>query len=81
MWVHDGTATQRSYRGRSSAPLVNHPKRWAVAGLLAAVVFSTGATAVTKRQALQAQASVTQHSLPAGVGLRQFTEGFAVASW
>ena len=69
---------QFSYRGRVSHPLVTHPRRWAIAGLMVAVLFSTGAAA-TKFRIQQPAAS--GHSLTANVGLRPFGNSFAELAW
>ena len=71
---------QFSYRGRVSAPLVTHPRRWAIAGLMAAVLFSTGAAA-TKMHSHFDLAVLSEHSLAANAGLRPFGNSFAELAW
>ena len=71
---------QASYRGRTSAPVVRYPQRWAVAGLMAAVLFSTGAAA-TKLHPRFNLAALSEHSLAANVGFRPYGDSFAVSVW
>jgi hypothetical protein len=69
-----------SYRGRTSAPVIGHPRRWAIAGLLTAVLFSTAAAA-TKLHHPFSLAALGEHSLAANDGLRSFGSGFAELAW
>jgi len=69
-----------SYRGRTSAPLVSHPRRWATAGLLTAVLFSTAAAA-TKLHHPFSLAALGEHSLVANVALPSFGNSFAELVW
>lgn len=71
---------QANYRGRTSAPIVSHPRRWAIGALTCAVLFSTAAAAMTFHPRFNQTAAV-QHSLPANVGLRPFGESFAELAW
>jgi hypothetical protein len=71
---------QASYRGRTSAPVVSHPRRWAIAGLTCAVLFSTAAAAMTLQPRFH-QNAASEHSLAANNGLRPFGESFAELAW
>jgi hypothetical protein len=71
---------QASYCGRTSAPMVSHPRRWAIAGLMCAVLFSTAAAA-TKLHPRFDLAALGEHSLAANVGLRPFGDSFAELAW
>lgn len=71
---------QASYRGRTSSPVITHPRRWTIAGLTCAVLFSTAAAA-TKLQPRFNLAALSEHSLAANVGLRPFVESFAELAW
>ena len=71
---------QANYRGRSSAPLVSHPRRWALAGLTCAVLFSTAATAMTLQPRFH-QTAASEYSLAANNGLRPFGNSFAELAW
>jgi hypothetical protein len=75
--LFDGSCPQCSYRGRISEPVVKRAGRWAAIGFAAIVLFSTAATAVTKHTTRGIQSNHSDHTLPAGVGLRG-TNGFAV---
>jgi hypothetical protein len=69
---------QASYRGRISAPVVSHPRRWAIAGLMAAVFFSTAAAAM--KFCPRIQTVVSEHS-PANVGFAPYGHSCADLLW
>jgi hypothetical protein len=71
-----------SYRGRTSAPVISHPRRSAIAGLLAAVLFSTAtAAAATKLHGPFNLAALGEHTLAANNGLPSFGNSFAELAW
>jgi hypothetical protein len=69
-----------SYRGRTSAPVIVHPRRWAVVGLTAAVLFSTAAAA-TKSHPQFNLAAIGGYSLAANVVPQPFGNSFAELAW
>ena len=58
-----------SYRGRTSAPVIGHPRRWATAA------------AATKLHHPFSLAALGEHSLAANDGLRSFGNSFAELAW
>lgn len=71
---------QASYRGRSGGPVVRHPRRWAIAGLICAAFFSTAAAAMKFHPWFHVTAA-SEHSLPANVGFRPLGNSFADVLW
>ena len=75
----DGSYVPSSYRGRSSERLVKNPDRWAGLAFAAAVLFSTGAGAISVNHTRPIQVVAGDHTLSANAGM--WGTSFQVASY